>query len=179
MKIIAALFISLLLFPFSQTHRLEKVTTSTLCNKCTVSIGDCFTFKDSIQGYGLILIEILTDGKHEEYAFAAIRLDTSKAELEMFKHGHVYVGQYSDYTSPNGKTKGFPAYHFLSPKELSKAIKFLNLRGNIRIKNEFLHVTGGSSANSISEFKMRFEVFDQLGAYQGKLHSMEEVIEKP
>ena len=127
--------------------------------KFPVRAGDCFS-SDSIPGYGLVLYQILDfDGK-EEYAFTAIKLDTTEKNIDRYRYGKINIGKYNNGISGNEKIEGLFTFSFLSDTDFAPVFRHLKKEGNIQIRKEFLNASGGTAVSSLDEFKTHFRFFD-------------------
>jgi hypothetical protein len=121
-----------------------------------LSLGDCFEFKDSINDFGLVLLELKRIDTIQEYAFFPVKLDNNNVELKKFSNGQIFISGFPDQTNKKGYTEGMMAFYFLSAQEFKPIYSELRTVGNLKIKEDYLNVTGGASALSIAEFKEAF-----------------------
>ncbi|MEP7317337.1 MAG: hypothetical protein ABI921_01305 [Panacibacter sp.] len=145
--------------------------------KDSYRIGDCFEFKDSINDFGLILIEELFYPDGQEYKLFPVKLENSKTGIDKFKFGEVYIANFINYTNSKGITEGFQVYYFMHEKNFETLNKFFHRVGNLSIKGEYKNATGGTMASNLSDFRYQLNMWMKMFGENARLATVKDILE--
>jgi len=155
------------------------IETATVKSINNLKIGDCLIFNDTaLVNFGLILIENHIVNKNRELSFSPVRLDKAQQAIEQFSRGQVYVNSYPDMTTATGKSEGMTVFHFLSYSDFEPIFKQTTVLGNLKIRAQYLHITGGTIALTKAEFLEVFKLWKELFGQKGRLANLNELIHK-
>ncbi|CAN5431765.1 hypothetical protein BH10BAC2_BH10BAC2_47410 [soil metagenome] len=160
----------------SMVSKQSTVSNTVTDNKEDFSFGDCFTFKDSLHNFGVILLEAKQFSDGLEYKVIPILLDETKEGLDRFKTGKAFVSSYPDYTKPSGITKGFQTCAFFSQDKFEFLKQNSHYEGRLSLNDEYKHSTGEGEIRDLAEMQLQLSIWDRMYAVHGKQVNIEELL---
>ena len=125
-------------------------------------IGDCFLFKESINDFGLVLLEIHNLPEGQWYDLFPVKLDRTKSGLDQFTHGDVYLVHQAGTNNSEEVKEGFMVIAFQNENNFESIDKLLNYIDSLKIKKQYVHATGVTAAEEYWQFEVVFEQWDQI-----------------
>jgi hypothetical protein len=138
--------------------------------------GDCFEFQDKIRDFGVVFIKENMYHDEKQFNFFPVKLDTTKTGIDKFKYGKVYLSNFLDLTSSDGKTDGFMVYFFLDQKDFKFINTLFAYTGSISIKEKYKNSTGGTSASTYDDFRYQLDRWEQMFGKGGHLVSVIDIL---
>jgi hypothetical protein len=138
--------------------------------------GDCFEFKDSIRDFGVVFIKENMYHDDKQLNFFPVKLDTTRAGIDKFKYGHVYLSSFINLTLSEGKTEGFMVYFFLDQEDFKFINTLFTYVGNIVIKDQYKNSTGGTCASNYDDFRFQLDRWEQMFGQGGHIVSMTDIL---
>lgn len=128
----------------------------------TYHIGDCFLFKDSINSFGLVLLDIQNLPEGQWYQLFPVKLDRTKNGIDQFKYGEAYLTHLADSNNLKTAKKGFMGFDFQKEKNFESIDKLLNYESSLKITQQYAHSIGVTAAEEYWQFKVVFEQWDEM-----------------
>jgi hypothetical protein len=174
--IIIALFFSLTIM--STKKSMAQIGNTNLDTERVYHIGDCFLFKDSIDDFGLILIDVQESKEGQLHDLFPVKLDKSRKGLDQFKFGKVYISQLPDKTKSNGVKDGFMGFIFMQGDNVEFINRLMSYQGSLKINKKYVNTTGGTRADDYRGFQIILNQWNEIfGFYHAKKIQLNEVLD--